>query len=44
MKKNSNRRYRMDNSTAKRIGAKLNKSQRYMISREQEKKLSIIRK
>lgn len=44
MKKNSNRRYRMDNSTAKNIGAKLNKSGRYMISKDQEKKLSIIRK
>jgi hypothetical protein len=44
MKKNSNRRYRMDNSTAKKIGAKLNKSGRYMISKEQEKKLSVIRK
>jgi hypothetical protein len=44
MKKNSNRRYRMDNTTAKKIGAKLNKSRRYMISKEQEKKLSVIRK
>ena len=44
MKKNSNRRYRMDKSTAKKIGAKLNKSGRYMISKEQEKKLSIIKK
>jgi len=44
MKKNSNRRYRMDNATAKRIGASINKSRRYMISKEQEKKLSNIRK
>jgi len=44
MQKNSNRRYRMDNATAKKIGAKLNKSRRYMISKEQEKKLSVIRK
>lgn len=44
MKKNSNRRYRMDNATAKRIGAKLNKSHRYMISKEQEKKLMLIKK
>jgi hypothetical protein len=34
----------MDNATAKKIGAKLNKSGRYMISKEQEKKLSVIRK
>jgi hypothetical protein len=44
MKKNSNRRYRMDNATAKKIDAKLNKSGRYMISKEQEKKLSVIKK
>jgi len=44
MKKNSNRRYRMDNSTAKKIGATINKSGRYMISKEQEKKLNIIKK
>ena len=44
MKKNSNRRYRMENANAKKIGAKLNKSGRYMISKEQEKKLSVIKK
>ena len=44
MKKNSNRRYRMDNATAKKIGAKLNKSGRYMISKEQEKKFIAIKK
>lgn len=44
MKKNSNRRYRLDNSTAKKIGATLNKSHRYMISAAQEKKLSTIKR
>ena len=44
MKNNSNRRYRMDNATAKKIGVNLNKSGRYMISKEQEKKLSVIKK
>ena len=44
MKKNLNKRYRMDKSTAKKIGATPNKSNRYMISASQEKKLSNIRK
>lgn len=43
MKKNSNRRYRLDKSTAKKIGATLNKSNRYMISASQEKKLISIK-
>jgi len=34
----------MDNATAKRIGASINKSRRYMISKEQERKFIAIKK